>query len=496
MQLSYLLAELQTLPDAAEREIRRLQLDSRRIEPGDLFVALKGSHADGRQYIAAAIERGATAVLFSADTPDETIQIQQSIPLIPVFDLQQRLGSLAARFYNYPAQALRLFGVTGTNGKTSCTHFLAQMLTELNTSCGVIGTLGSGLYGHLGPVGLTTPDAITLQAMLQSFQQQGVKAVAMEVSSHSIDQGRVNGIEFETGIFTNLTQDHLDYHGTMESYAAVKKRFLTELPTRQVILNLDDTYGQAWFSEIAKSKTVYTYSLLNNSATVFAKNIDVSLRGIQATVITPWGEGDLHIPLIGRFNLSNALAVLTTLCVAGVSLQTVLQHMKLLHPVSGRMQTVIAEHKPIVVVDYSHTPDALENALKALRPHTRGKLWCVFGCGGDRDQTKRPVMAKIAESLADRVMVTNDNPRHEDAEQIIKQIMQGFAHPERVMLQRDRAKAIQESIQYATEQDCILIAGKGAERYQQIGDEKHPFDDVVEAQKGLGIVVQRMSGDN
>lgn len=495
MLLSHLLAEIQRLPASAEREINRLQLDSRHIQPGDLFVALKGTHTDGRDFIPTAIGRGASAVILTADSPDAEIQLQDNVPLIPVYQLQQQLGFIAARFYGYPARTLRLFGVTGTNGKTSCSHFLAQMLTALNIPCGIIGTLGSGFYGHLGPVGLTTPDPVTLQAMLQSFQQQGAGAVAMEVSSHSIHQGRVNGIDFEIGIFTNLTQDHLDYHGDMASYAAVKQRFLVELPTREVILNVDDAYGQSWLSELTQIKKVYTYSLISENATIFAKDIKLTLKGMTATVHTPWGEGQLAVPLIGRFNLSNALAVLAALCAAGFPLATVLEHMATLNPVPGRMQTITGPKQPLIVVDYSHTPDALENALKALRVHTQGKLWCVFGCGGDRDQTKRPLMAKIAETFADEVIVTNDNPRHEDPETIAQQVMRGFTQPERVLLQLDRAKAIQKSIQCATELDCILIAGKGAERYQQIGDEKIPFDDIAEAKHCLGMVVQHISGD-
>ncbi|TAK72480.1 MAG: UDP-N-acetylmuramoyl-L-alanyl-D-glutamate--2,6-diaminopimelate ligase [Gammaproteobacteria bacterium] len=476
MLLSTLLTPFFSLPTDMDRDISRLILDSRQIQPNDAFIAIKGTQSDGRAYIDKAITQGAIAILVDAEVPNESLSWRENIPLIPIQHLQNKLGELAARFYHHPANHLYMIGVTGTNGKTSCTHFIAQILQRLHTPCGIIGTLGSGFYGALGTVGLTTPDAITLQALLADFQAQHAKAIAMEVSSHSIDQGRVNGIPFELGIFTNLTQDHLDYHGDMETYANVKKRFLAEFPTKQLILNAEDPYGKRWLKELTQQKSVIAYST-QSSADVYTDHVKLSLQGITAQVHTPWGEGALSLPLIGQFNLSNALAVLTALCLYGIPLPDVLQQLAHLEPVPGRMQTYGGHGKPLVVVDYSHTPDALERALQALRAHTQGKLICVFGCGGNRDTSKRPVMAKIAEKLADQVIVTNDNPRHEDPEEIAKHILQGFLHPERVTVLLDRSKAIQNSIQCASASDCILIAGKGAERYQQIGDEKIPFDD-------------------
>ncbi len=485
MLLSSLLNK--SLPADIDRDITRLMSDSRQLTTGDLFFALKGAHVDGRRYIADAAKKGAAAVLVDG-LDHEAVMVQDGMPIIPVVGLAQALGGIAARFYHQPAEQLRIIGVTGTNGKTSCTQLIAQGLA---VPCGLIGTLGSGFYGQLVETGWTTPDALTLQGLLRQFVDQGAEAIAMEVSSHSIDQGRVNAIPFEVGIFTNLTQDHLDYHGDMETYAKVKRRFLTDWPIKHLIMNVDDVYGRRWMQEIAATRPIFAYStkqvaLPARVQGVYAEQIQLSLRGISARVISPWGCGQLHLPLIGRFNLSNALAVLTTLCAYGIPFGEALERLENLKAVPGRMQTLGGNGEALVVIDYSHTPDALESALKALRPHTEGKLICVFGCGGDRDVSKRPLMAQIAEEMADVVIVTNDNPRHEKPEEIVQQIMQGFNRPERVLVEFDRAKAIEKSIQLASVNDCILIAGKGAERYQQIGEEKIPFDDIEQAGHYLG----------
>lgn len=491
MLLSDLLKDISLLPARADRTIARLILDSRKAVPNDLFVAIKGTHLDGRQYIASALSQGVTAILVDAESASDPIVWHQEVPLIPVYQLQQRLGELAARFYGYPSKELSMIGVTGTSGKTSCTHFIAQALQSAGNPCGIIGTLGSGFYGALEETGLTTPDAITLQATLRRFVDQGAKAVAMEVSSHSIDQGRVNGIAFEMGLFTNLTQDHLDYHGDMETYAAVKHRFLVEFPVKHLVINADDTHGKQWITELASLRPVFAYStrplkgLPDAVAQIYTQDVFLTLQGIQAYVHTPWGEGELSLPLIGAFNLSNALAVLTALCLYGFSFAQAIKRLSKLDSVPGRMQLLGGEGKPLIVVDYAHKPDALEKVLQALRSHAKGKLVCVFGCGGERDHGKRPLMAKIAEKLADTVIVTNDNPRHENPQEIAAEIMRGFSHPERVHIELNRSKAIENSIQWASADDCILIAGKGAERYQQMGDEKIPFDDVKKVSEYL-----------
>lgn len=477
MELSDLLKHHYLIPTKADCRIGQLVTDSRKVQEGDVFVALKGTQVDGAQYVQQAIEQDACAILIDADSTLEPIKWQQGVPLIPIYQLQQNLGEIAARYYGYPSKKLRIIGVTGTNGKTSCSHFLAQMLNAFGVRCGIIGTLGCGFYGDLHETGFTTPDAVTLQSILHQFVKKGAQAVAMEVSSHAIHQGRINGIEFETGIFTNLTQDHLDYHGTMENYAAVKFRYLADFPITNLVINADDAYGAKWLQKLVALKKVFPYSVKQNT-----KNIELSLQGVQADVSTEWGNAKITLPVVGDFNLSNALAVINTLCLMGYSINSIAEKMKQLTPVPGRMQTIFAPGFPLVVVDFAHTPDALEKVLQTLRSHSHGKLICVFGCGGDRDQTKRPLMGAMVEKYADIAIITNDNPRHEQPEVIAKAIQSGFAKPDSVQIELDRSKAIKKSIQLATANDCILIAGKGAERYQQIGDEKFPFSDVEQAQ--------------
>lgn len=488
MRLTELLHSFANTPLEADLDILGLSLDSRAIQPGYLFLALRGTQADGSQFIHDAIRRGAVAVCIDADMRID----QVDIPCISIPDLRRKVGAIAARFYHHPAKKLKMIGVTGTSGKTSCTHFIAQSLQSLGMPCGIIGTLGSGFYGELGQAGLTTPDAVSLQASLHQFVERGAEAVAMEVSSHSIDQERVSAIDFEIGVFTNLSQDHLDYHGDMATYAAVKRRFLAEAMTEHIIINADDAYGKQWLAELAHHKPIIAYSikppreLIASVPFVYCAKSKINLQGIYAELHTPWGEGSVTLPLVGQFNLSNCLAVLAVLCLHGVAFQDALRSLERLHAVSGRMQTLGGQGKPLIVVDYAHKPDALEKVLEVLRQHTAGKLFCVFGCGGERDRGKRPLMAKIAEQWADQVIVTSDNPRHENPETIAQEIMAGFSHPGRVFLELDRSKAIEKSIQWAVAADCVLIAGKGAERYQQIGDQKLPFDDVDKARRALG----------
>lgn len=492
MQLSSLLQAVIPVPAAADRDVRRLVIDSRQVIAGDAFIALPGTQVDGRQFIETAIVKGAVSVLVEGEL-GEKVRIVNGVSILPVPDLRQCLGEIASAFYGHPSRFMKMIGVTGTNGKTSCTHFIAQCLRRLRLKCGVIGTLGNGVDSSLSEPGLTTPDAVSLQAVLRSFVDQGAVVTAMEVSSHSIDQGRVNGIAFESVIFTNLTQDHLDYHGSMEVYAGVKKRFITTFPAKHAIVNADDVCGREMLNELDSHPSVFAYGLAPRDDLpptipyIYVDQVQLELEGIKAHVYTPWGDGRLRLPLIGQFNLSNVLAVLTVLCAYEVPFATVLELLSNLEAVPGRMQLLGGKQQPLVVVDYSHTPDSLEKALRALKLHAKGKLICVFGCGGDRDAGKRPEMARVAEKLADRVIITNDNPRHEDPEAIASQIIAGLNKPNAVDVLLDRSKAIEKSIQWATANDCILIAGKGAERYQLIGDTKHPFDDVAQVSRYLNL---------
>lgn len=480
---------LSTLYDAVfspDVSIQGIALDSRFIKPGYLFFAYRGKKMDGTQFIDDAIQRGASAIL--VEGTNQKTEFRKNIPIFYLPNLASVMSGIAARFFGNPSQKIKIVGVTGTNGKTSCTYFIAQALQQCHLTCGVIGTLGSGVYPDIHAGYLTTPDSITLQKTLSEFFLKKVKHAAIEVSSHSIDQGRIQHIDFSVGIFTNLTRDHLDYHGTMEAYGNTKRKLFTHSTMKNSIINIDDPFGRHILFSLANKKNVFAYSTKKEDSTVpliYADRIELTANGMHFEVVTPWGHGHAHVPLMGKFNVSNVLAVLTTLCLLDIPFKMALASLSSLSSVPGRMQKIQYDHRPLVIVDYSHTPDALEKVLMALRAHVKGKLYCVFGCGGDRDAGKRPMMAKIAENHADFVFVTDDNPRSEDPKDIIKNMMTGFLHPTRPVIEHDRAKAIFEAIHEASEKDCVLIAGKGAEAYQLIGDEKIPFSDVDVVKKCL-----------
>ncbi|EKD73261.1 MAG: hypothetical protein ACD_45C00383G0010 [uncultured bacterium] len=476
MKLSDLLTNL-CPPALRDKDIADISLDSRLIKPGALFLALPGTQLNGQAFIDEAMQKGAAAVLIEAE--NDAVNWHRTLPVISIPELKARVGELAARFYDYPAKKMRIAGVTGTSGKTSCTQIVGAILHRLQVPCGIVGTLGNGLYGTIHASSLTTPDAITLQRTLADFVQQGAKIAAMEVSSHSLDQGRVNGIGFTVGVFTNLTRDHLDYHGTMKAYGEAKKRLFIQ--TSHAVINADDAFGREIIASLPPSQPIFGFSIEKNNslANMYAEKCYFDHTGIRAKLITPWGEGDLFSPLVGQFNLSNLLAALTTVCLLDVPFKTALNCLSHITPAPGRMQFLRAEGKPLIVVDYAHKPDALEKVLITLRQQCHGKLYCVLGCGGDRDRGKRPLMAKIAEQYADGVVVTDDNPRHEDPKQIVIDMLEGFSGSVSVIVEHDRFKAIRDTIQYAGPDDYVLIAGKGAEMYQQIGNEKIPFSDLA-----------------
>jgi UDP-N-acetylmuramoyl-L-alanyl-D-glutamate--2,6-diaminopimelate ligase len=482
------ISELLQLEQSSDCDITGLALDSRLVKPGYAFFALQGTVTDGRNYIDEAVQNGAAAIIADAKPHKNHSKPVIIKPVIIYPKLREDLSRIAARFYDDPAKKLQIVGVTGTNGKTSCTHFIAGALQKLNIPCGIIGTLGIGTYGHVqaDTHTLTLPDAITLQQTFARFRDQGLTHVAMEVSSHGLDQGRVNDVPFTVGMFTNLTRDHLDYHGTMEAYGNAKKKLFTHPLLQSSVVNGDDAFGR---EIIADLKNPYIYTINDKSGGDFvisAHDVRCDDHGMMAKIISPWGVSELRSTLIGQFNLSNLLGVLTTLCLLKVDFQDALKSLSTLTPVAGRMERFGGQTKPLVIVDYSHTPDSLEKALKTLQEHCQGKLYCVFGCGGDRDRGKRPIMAAIAEKYADSIIVTDDNPRTEDPEMITHEIFQGFSQPNKAMLQHDRSKAIQNVIQYAKPGDCILIAGKGAEMYQLINDQKIPFSDAKEVVFALG----------
>jgi len=478
IDLTTLLRTIRPLPSQGAIPVTGLALDSRHVRPGDVFFACQGTQQDGRQFIAEALRKGAVAILAEGTGPD---CVEENIFFVP--NLKQQLSAIAAHFYHEPARSLQIIGITGTNGKTSCSHFIAAALQQLAMPCGIIGTLGNGFYGALEPSHLTTPDAIAVQKILADLGARGATHVAMEVSSHSLDQGRVNAVPFSIGIFTNLTRDHLDYHGSLEAYGAAKQKLFMG-PLKHAIINVDDLFGQSIRATLPKPIAGISYSL-GQKADVSIQKLQSDAAGFHAEVVTPWGQGTLHTRLLGQFNLSNTLAVLAALCLLDIPLAVALECISGLCPVDGRMQTWGGNTRPLVIVDYAHTPDALEKALQAIKAHCDGKLYCIFGCGGDRDRGKRALMAEIAERIADVVCVTDDNPRTEAPAQIVADVMQGFSRPEKVHVQHDRAKAIYDTIHAATAGDCILVAGKGAEMYQHIGNKKIPFSDAEKVKKYL-----------
>ncbi len=472
IDLRELLEGMVRVPGVANREVGGLQTDSRRVQPGDLFMALPGMVADGREFIGDAVASGACAVIYETD--DGYALRGAPVPAFGVVGLGQKLGFIADRFYGSPSRRLVVVGVTGTNGKTTCTQLLAQALDQAPKRCAVIGTLGSGFPRALNASMHTTPDAVTVQRLMTEFADQGATHMAMEVSSHALDQGRVNGVLFHVAVFTNLTRDHLDYHGDMTAYGLAKAKLFATEGLKYVVINHDDNFGRRLFAGIGASVTSLSYGIEGGDVRV--REVQPSPEGLWLRIQTPYGETELRSPLIGHFNVYNLLAVFTTLLALGVDMKDAAARLARAHAPSGRAERFGgAGGLPLVVVDYAHTPDALEKILTALREHTPGKLRCVFGCGGDRDRGKRPVMGEIAERLADVVILTDDNPRHESGDAIIAEIVGGMRASPRII--RDRRAAIKVAIQSAAAGDIVLIAGKGHEDYQQVGDERLPYSD-------------------
>lgn len=472
-----------------------LSLDSRKVDKGELFLACAGTAQHGVHFIEQAVARGAVAVAVEPAAESVGVDLDNcSVPAFWVDDLHLRISEVAGRFYGDPSREMALVGITGTNGKTSVSQFVAQSIAE-KAPCGVVGTLGSGLYGALSETGHTTPDAVTLQAQLAQMLEAGARHVAIEVSSHALEQGRVNGLHFEVAVYTNLSHEHLDYHGDMETYAAAKRRLLEMPGLKKAVINADDSTGRDWLSTLPKGVQAISYGLNGGEEslihpTLLADELHLDADGLSMRIHSPWGEGRLQTGLLGRFNASNLLAALGALLALGCEFDGAMTSLGRVMTVPGRMERFAAAGRPLVVVDYAHTPDALENVLLALREHTRRRLWCLFGCGGERDREKRPKMGQIAEALADSVVITDDNPRRENPYNIIEDILGGIENPDAIYLNRDRAQAIAHAIGLSREGDVILVAGKGHETEQQIGDQKLPFSDREEVARLLGLEVR------
>lgn len=467
--------------DVAHVSVSGIALDSRVVQPGGLFIAVQGLVVDGRDFIDQAIENGAKVVFKQA--AQRAVYSLANCWVIDVPDLDKQVSSIAANYYDHPSRKLLTVGVTGTNGKTTVSQLIAQAFYGLDQAAAVLGTAGNGIWPELNTATHTTPDAVNLQALMADYVAQGADVLAMEVSSHGLDQGRTKHVEFDVAVFTNLTRDHLDYHGTMEAYGRAKSKLFEASSLKASVINLDDSFADTL---IAKAQgAVWTYSLSNNDADVFCEDIELTSQGMKLVVSTPDGLVLMTPALVGHFNISNVLAVVCVLLAQGVSLSNVVSLVSKFQPISGRMETFGGGEQPKVVVDYAHTGDALEKALSAVKEHCRGKLYCVFGCGGDRDRGKRPVMASIAEQFSDFVVLTNDNPRTEDPERIIDDVMSGFASPYLVLVEKDREKAIRLAVKQAKPGDWVLVAGKGHEDYQDIQGVKYPFSDVEKVKHAL-----------
>ncbi|MFV2056718.1 MAG: Mur ligase family protein [Thiohalomonadales bacterium] len=511
------------LKGVAECPVTGLALDSRDIQQGFGFVALQGKSGHGVEFCQSAILNGAAFILHDGKGEQRVVSIavvKSKIPVIVIPDLANQLPIIIQRLYPQTLLGLNIVGITGTNGKTTCSQYIAQALNNFQTTA-VIGTLGNGIIGSLQLSRHTTPDTITVQRLLNEFYSVGAKHVIMEVSSHGIEQGRVKNVPFTMAMFTNLTQDHLDYHGSMEAYGATKRKLFESFQATTAVINIDDPFGEELFQSLPETMRKVSYSTSKGKAGkhfVLASAITQNRDGMQISIQSSWGDAQLDTPLLGRFNASNLLGVLAVLLSVDIPITAAIKQLSGFSALPGRMQSVMQRHQsePVVVVDYAHTPDALENVLQALRQHVlvpqrsgfvdnesqapivkkseltltsthhtipvQSKLWCVFGCGGDRDTSKRAIMGGIAQRLSDQIVLTDDNPRTEIATQIVDNIRAGF-NPDRdgsatISVIHDRREAIRYAIQQANAGDIVVIAGKGHEDYQIIGNQKidYPTD--------------------
>ena len=509
------------------RPLSSVVTDSREIKRGDTFVAYPGEKNDGRQFIAQAIAQGANAVIYEKLLSGHPWEAQHfvwndawQVPNLAVSDLRHKAGWLADAVYGAPSEKLWVVGITGTNGKTSTSHWIAHVLNDAGKKCALIGTLGNGFIGELQASANTTPDAIHVHGLLADYLHDGAQAIAMEVSSHALSQGRVNGVRFDVAMLTNLSRDHLDYHGDMQSYASAKRKLFDWKQLKFVVLNLDDEFGVELAEQLQDADVeVIGYGLRRPLSIfppqageranekdvepssdaalqlaerlglrmVYGNLLEMTGQGLRLAVHSSWGAVELDSVQIGRFNAANLLGALAVLLVSDIALSDAVHSLSKVQPVAGRMQRLGSAQQPTVIVDYAHSPDALGKVLLALRETCKqgdGKLICVFGCGGDRDRGKRAMMGKVAEKFSDHCIVTSDNPRSENPRDIIAEIVSGMSSDNHEIME-ERAAAIQHAIGHARQNDTVLIAGKGHEDYQEIKGVKHPFSDVLIAQQAL-----------
>jgi UDP-N-acetylmuramoyl-L-alanyl-D-glutamate--2,6-diaminopimelate ligase len=484
--LSSLLQGIVEVPSVFDVTIHGLRTDSRQVRMGDAFVALPGRQTSADHHVDEAIGAGAIVIILEVPEPAPCYEYRGAL-VVPLMALSRHLGQIADRFYEHPSRRIRVVGVTGTNGKTSVSHFIAQLLNGADIPCGVLGTLGYGMPGNLATATHTTPDVVEVNRALFTMARKGARVVAMEVSSHALDQGRIDGVNMTGAVFTNLTRDHLDYHGSMEAYGQAKASLFTREGLHFSIINFDDPFGRQLYEQTEGSCDRVRYSLHEAQTELWLTRFAPSPAGFDADVDGQWGAFSVSASLMGSFNASNLLAAMAAALSLGVSVDAVRTAVASLEAPPGRLESFTGAAGVRVVVDYAHTTDALANALAALRPHANGQLICVFGCGGDRDTGKRPEMAREAERGADRLVITDDNPRSESPETIVKDILAGLESRDGVTVIHDRADAIRAAIDLARPGDVVLVAGKGHEAWQERHGKRTPFSDVAHVQEALGL---------
>jgi UDP-N-acetylmuramoyl-L-alanyl-D-glutamate--2,6-diaminopimelate ligase len=472
------------VPDAALLQVpavpvQQLTLNSRDVKPGTVFVAIPGLRAHGIDYAPQAIVNGASAVLWEPVSGRDVSHLSTAT-MIAVPNLSGLLGEIANRFFHAPSQAMRIAAVTGTNGKSTTAYLIADAAQRFGIDAGYSGTVGYGAINALKTATHTTPDVINVHRQLAEIRDEGAKAVGMEVSSHALHQHRINAVQIDTAVFTNLTRDHLDYHGSMQAYGEAKAMLFQHAGLRHAVINADDSFGRELLLRSTAASVTTAYGCDATAAfsrAVFAKYVGLSVDGLHLEITGTFGEAVLKSPLLGRFNAYNLLSTLCVLLGWDIKLRDAVNALELAHAPPGRMETHRDATGKLVVIDYAHTPDALEKALLELKSYCRGKLVCLFGCGGNRDAGKRVQMGAIAERLAEQIILTDDNPRYEDPEQIIAGILRGIKNHSKVTVERNRANAIHRAIEMASANDIVLIAGKGHEDYQVIGDVSTHFSD-------------------
>jgi len=478
--LSQLLPEITLSTDI---EISGITDDSRKVALGDLFLAVAGETFDARDFIPEVAKKSAAAII--ADPPYGCENVS-GVPVFSMNELAVNKGRIAAEFYDNPSKQMQMIVVTGTNGKTSVTQYVANALVELSRNCGIVGTMGYGFGNQLSNPGLTTPDAISLQKTLAELYTQGAKAVTLEASSHGLVQARLNGVQINVAVFTNLTRDHLDYHKSFAGYKNAKQQLFERDELDAAVINIDDDFGKTLSQLPNRTYQVLTYSLHDTDADIRCKTLEFLQAGFSAVVETPWGGVELSSPLLGSFNVSNLLSVVAVLGQQGFTVDDISRSVSGLTNVRGRMDMLVNEKYASVVIDYAHTPDALEKAIAAIQLHCQQDIWCVMGCGGDRDRGKRSQMGEVSSRLAQHTIVTDDNPRNESSDQIIDDILQGIKSGARVNVRPDRKEAIKYALSSAKPEDIILIAGKGHEEYQEIAGVKKAYSDYAEVEKFFG----------